>query len=106
MNNIDIDKVIDFISECAEYIYDYASTYTGKYTPVDHRGWEEKFLLIYHKYKFDIRKIKEDIDNGIILIGNPDLFKDSPKLQLLYPQLYQKHLEGLHKFEEKYKNLI
>ena len=102
----DIDKIIDFVSECSEYIYDYASSHTGKYTPVDHRGWEEKFLIIWHKYNFDLRKIKENIDNGTIIISNPKLFDDKPKFKALFPELYKKHLEGLHKFEKKYKDII
>jgi hypothetical protein len=106
MDNIDIDKVVDFVSECSEYIYDYASTYTGSYTPVDHRKWEDRFLILWQQYKFSLRRIKEGIDNGTIMVNNFNLFDGQPKLKKLYPELYKKHLEGLHKFEKKYKNLI
>ena len=43
---VDIDKLVDFICETEEYMYDWASSYTGKYTPVDHRSWHESFLII------------------------------------------------------------
>ena len=99
--DINIDELVDFVSDCAEYIYDWASSYTGKYTPVDHRDWYNHFLILIQEYNFDLEKIKEDIKSNKIILHT---FKnDNPKFLALYSELYKKHKQNVKKFEKKYK---
>lgn len=99
--DVNIDEVVDFLIEIEEYMYDWASSYTGKYTPVDHRGWHESFLIIMQQYHFDINKIKEDIRNGKIILTS---FKETnPKFLAIQDKLYKAHKANVKKFENKYK---
>ena len=95
---MNIDELIDRIVELEDYLYDWASSYTGKYTYVDHTNWTETCMILFQKYKFDIAKIKEDIANGTILIAH---FKNQKLIQY-EDQLYERHKEKVEAFEKKY----
>ena len=98
---VNVDELVDFICEVEDYLYNWASSYTGKYTPVDHRGWHNSFLIIVQQYHFDIDKIKEDIKNGIILLTG---FKETnPKFIAIQDKLYEAHKTKAEEFEKKYK---
>ena len=62
----DYDNLIDMITETEEYLYNWCQIYTGKYNYVDHSRWTEICLILFQKYKFDINKIKEDLEKRVI----------------------------------------
>ena len=95
---MDADKLVDRIVELECYLYDWASSYTGRYTYVDHTNWTETCLILFQKYKFNISKIKEDIKNGTILMHH---FTNA-KLAKYEDQLYKAHREKAEAFEKRH----
>lgn len=97
-----IDDLLNLVTELEEYMYSWCQIYTGKYNYVDHSKWTHTFMLLMHKYKFDVNKIKEEILNGIIML--PKYTTNNPKLIALEQQLYDKHKEKVEEFEAKHLN--
>ena len=93
-----IDNLINLVTELEEYMYSWCQIYTGKYNYVDRSKWTQAFMVLMHKYKFDISKIKEDILNGTIML--PKYTTNNPKLVALESQLYEKHKEKVEEFEK------
>lgn len=95
---MDIDELVDRFIELEEYLFDWASSYTGKYTYVDHTNWEMNCRLMLITYHFDIDKIKEDIKNGTILLEH----YSNPKIKKYENMLYEMHKKKVEEFERKY----
>jgi hypothetical protein len=95
----DIDKLVDFIYEVEEYLYSFAQIYKGEYNFVDHTNWDNKCMILFQKYHFDINKIKKDIINGTILLP---INKEHDLIEKYSKELYKKHKQKAEEFENKY----
>ena len=96
----ELDKAIEFLQECEQYLHSWCCTRNGKYQPVDTRNVRKVLMdMITIGTKSPIKDFKQGVKEGRIIFGTfaVGLPPETKKL------LYEKHCENVKNFEEKYK---
>lgn len=95
--NLPIDQLIKDIEELQEYLYDWASSYLGMYSYIDHTNWNEICMKLFFDYKFNINKIKDDIKSGKIHLQH----YSNPRAWMIENKLYEIHKARAEEYEKK-----
>ena len=95
----EIDKVVDFLSDCETYLHSWACTRNGKYEMHDTRKIREVLmLLVANGSKNPIRDFKKGVEDGTILFSTYAFALAEPYKN----ELYKKHRQNVEEFEKKY----
>jgi hypothetical protein len=96
----ELNKVIEFMQECEQYLHSWCCTRNGKYLPVDTQNVRKVLMnIVANGSKNPIKEFKNGIEDGTIILGTFAFGLPSETKNLLY----EKHCENVKKFEKKYK---
>lgn len=96
----ELNKVIEFLQECEQYLHSWCCTRNGKYLPVSTQGVQTILMdFVFKGSKNPIQEFKDKVEAGDIVLSTY-AFALSEDVR---EQLYKNHCENVKKFEKKYK---
>ena len=94
-----LNKAVDFMQECEQYLHSWCCTRTGKYQPIDTQGVRKILMdMVINGSKNPIKEFREGVENGTIILSTFTFGLSTNAKNLLY----ENHSNNVKKFEKKY----
>lgn len=96
----ELNKAINFLQECEQYLHSWCCTRDGKYFPMNTHDVQTILMdFVFKGSKNPIQEFKDKVEAGDIVLSTYALaFPEDVR-----KQLYKNHCENVKKFEKKYK---
>ena len=65
-----LNKAVDFMQECEQYLHSWCCTRMGKYQPIDTQGVRKILMdMVINGSKNPIKEFREGVENGTIILS-------------------------------------